>query len=162
MALRCEGCGVSCEKCDNGKITYRTLGDALPTELGDGTTIQMGDGFGTRPCECVRDLPPVDGEASWWDDESIYSKVVPVPIHNEAVEVGASCEIPLREDGRRVHRTADNAYYPPLIDVQAPKSMTLHAETARELAAALNAAADACDKADKLAMDTATDGYGSA
>ena len=150
-----------CEKCGGkGTITYRTLGDAMPTPLGDGTTIQATGGHGTRPCECVRDLPAIDGKATWWSSESIYSKVVVVPIHNEAVEISADCEIPLMDNGRRVHRTAENAYYPPLVEVETPPSLTLHSDTARELATALVAAADACDKADELASQTVkADGY---
>jgi hypothetical protein len=77
---------------------------------------------------------------------------VSVPIGNECIEVDADCEIPRGPDGRRYHRTAENAYYPPLINLAFPApSVTLHADSAREFAKALNAAADACDKADELA-----------
>ena len=147
--------GRACGKCGgSGTLTYRTLGDALPTPMGNGTTVQAMGGFGTRPCECVRDLPAIDGEATWWGSETIFSEVVQVPIFNEAAEVNAECEIPYRGDGRRVHRTAANAYYPPLINVDTPRSMTFHAEDARKFADALRAAADACDKADALATAT--------
>lgn len=154
-----------CPKCGGkGKISYRTPGDLEPTPLGDGTTIQSMGGWGTRACECVRDLPATDGKATWWETETIYSDVVSFPIFSECVEIHAICEVPRGDDGRRYHRTAENAYYPALIDAVWPggEKSTLHADTARELAAVLIAAADACDKADELAVatmptDTATE-----
>lgn len=152
----------ACEKCGGtGVVSYKTLGDAMPRDIGNGMTVQDMGGSGARPCECVRDLPAIDGEATWWSSESIYSEVVVVPIGNECVEIAATCEIPLNGGGRRLRRTADNAYYPPLVEVQvAQPNMTLHSDTARELAASLIAAADACDKADELAMATRNGGYG--
>lgn len=147
---------VGCERCGGtGKVSYRTLGSLDPTPIGDGMTIQDMGGSGTRACACVRDLPAIDGEATWWETEAVYSEVVGVPIGDECIEITADVEVPRMENGQRVHRTAANAYYPPLIDVEvaAPKT-TLHSDTARELAAALIAAADACDKADELAMAT--------
>lgn len=147
---------TSCARCaDTGKVVYRLLGDAAPRPFGDGVTIQDMGGWGTRACPCVRDLPATDGKATWWETETIYNEVVGVPIGNEAAEVRATGEVPRGDDGRRVHRTRENAYYPPLVDVECPASMTLHADSARELAAALIAAADACDKADELAGATA-------
>lgn len=143
----------SCSRCGgSGKIQYSIPGDLEPTPLGDGTTIQRMDGHGTRACECVRDLPATDGHATWWETESIFSEVIDVPIGCECIEVDADCEIPRGPDGRRYHRTAENAYYPPLVNLTFPcPSVTLHADTAREFAKALIAAADACDKADEMA-----------
>lgn len=145
-----------CEKCGGkGKISYRTLGDLEPTQLTADTTIQAMGGWGTRACSCVRDLPATDGHATWWETETIYSEVVDVPIGSECIEVSADCEVPRGPDGRRYHRTGENAYYPPLVDVEFPTpKVTLHSESAREFAAALIAAADACDKADELALAT--------
>lgn len=142
-----------CAKCGgSGKISYRTLGDLEPTDMGDGTSIQAMGGWSTRACECVRDLPAIDGKATWWETETIHSAVVAVPIFDEAVEITADCEVPRGPDGRRYHRNYENAYYPPLIAVESPEKITLHSETARELAQALIAAADACDNADELAL----------
>lgn len=122
--------------------------------MGNGTTIQNIGGSGSRPCACVRDLPAIDGKATWWNTETIYSAVVGIPIGNECMEITADCEIPLNDAGRRLHRTADNAYYPPLVNVEGLGRAMLHSDTAREIAAALIAAADACDKADELAIAT--------
>ncbi len=125
---------MACELCNgSGTKTYSILGDAMPRDLGDGTTIQDMGGFGTRACQCVRDLPATDGK---------------VPIGCEAVEISADCEVPRGPDGRRYHRTPENAYYPPLIRLDMECAATLHADTAREIAAALVAAADACDARD--------------
>jgi hypothetical protein len=144
---------MACDECNGtGKQSYRTIGDALPTDIGNGLSVQAMGGWGTRACKCVRDLPAIDGQATWWETEVIYSTVVPIPIGNEAAEITADCEIPRGPDGRRYHRTADNAYYPPLIRLELECAATLHSDTAREIAAALVAAADACDKADELAM----------
>jgi hypothetical protein len=152
---RLEPAKSNCDRCgDTGKISYRTLGDVEAKPFGEGTTIQNMGGWSTRACNCVRDLPATDGVATWWELETIYSEVVGVPIFNEAVEITADCEVPRGDDGRRYHRTAENAYYPPLISVESPEKITLHAETARELAAALIAAADACDKTDEMAEAT--------
>jgi hypothetical protein len=150
----------ACEKCgDTGKIRYSFLGDVAPRPFGsDGTTIQYMGGSGTRACSCVRDLPAIDGKATWWETESIYSEVVQVPIGCECITVEADCEVPRDENGRRVHRTGDNVYYPALIRMEAPVSSTLHSDSARELAAALIAAADECDKRDGAAFSSIEDG----
>jgi hypothetical protein len=146
----------SCKECGGkGKISYRTPADLEPVDMGNGTTIQSMGGWSTRACSCVKDLPALDGVATWWDMESIYSEVVGVPIGAACIEVDADCEVPRDESGRRLHRTMENAYYPPLIRMVVPGDVTLHSDSARELAAALIAAADACDKADSLARETA-------
>lgn len=139
-----------CEKCGGtGKLRY----DIAPTpgtiDLGDGMTMVDMGGSGTAACECVRDLPACDGTATWWDLESIFSESVPVPIGDDSIEVRADCEIPRAANGRRVHRTPENAYYPPLVEVELLGStVTFHAVDARVLAAALVKAADACDERD--------------
>jgi hypothetical protein len=142
----------TCDKCGGtGKINYRTPGDLEPTQLTEDTTIQNIGGWSTRACSCVRDLPATDGHATWWESETIYSAVVDVPIGAECIEVKAECEVPRGDDGRRYHRTADNSYFPPLVELEFPRpGVMLHAEDARKFAAALIAAADACDKADEL------------
>lgn len=159
--LEPDGPKAVCPKCHGaGKLTYRIAGSEEKVDLGNGTYMQDCGGSGSRQCDCTRDLPAIDGEAKWWSLETIYSEIVSVPIGNESCEISADCEIPIGDGGRRVHRTADNAYYPPLIKVLGLADATLHAETAREIAAKLIAAADACDKADELAMQTANGGYG--
>lgn len=72
-----------------------------------------------------------------------------MPIGCECIEIAADCEVPRREDGRRLHRTPPNAWYPPVVTIESPASVTLHAEDARKLAAALSAAAGVCDARDK-------------
>lgn len=145
---------MSCELCNGtGKQVYRMIGDALPRDLGNGLSIQDMGGSGTRACKCVRDLPAIHGHATWWETETIYSEVVAVPIGNEAVEITADCEVPRGANGRRYHRVGANVYYPPLIRLEMECAATLHSDTAREIAAALTAAADACDKADDLTRE---------
>lgn len=143
-----------CEKCDGtGKLRHTTPADLEPTDIGNGVTVQGMGGISTRACSCVRDLPAIDGRATWWETESIYSTVVDVPIGCEAVEVQADCEVPRNSEGRRVHRVGENVYYPALVEVFTPEKLTLHADTARALAGALVAAAEACEKADEEAPD---------
>lgn len=144
-----------CAKCGgSGKVVYDVPPALEEHRLTDGTTIRDMGGFDTRACSCVAGLPAHDGKATWWGLESVFNEVVSIPIHCEAVEIDAQVEVPRDEGGRRVHRTARNAFYPPLVEAQTPESLTLHAETARELAAALIAAADACDEADRPAYET--------
>lgn len=132
-----------------GKIGYVIPGDPEPRPIGGGCTVQIGDGYGTRACECVRDLPAIYDRATWWEWESVYSAEVSVPVHDDSISIRVGCEVPRKEDGRRCHRTADNCYYPALIDLEVScEQLTLFPDTARELAAALIAAADACEKAD--------------
>lgn len=149
-----------CAECGGkGKISYRTpKGDSY--KLGDTVVTDLG-GISTRPCKCVKDLAPVAGKATWWTSDVIYTETVVIPIGSEALEITAECEVPRGENGAALLRTAANAYYPPLIDLTTERDkLTLHSDTAREIAAALVAAADACDKADELACATAQDhGY---
>jgi hypothetical protein len=117
-------------------------------DIGDGVVVRDMGGTGTRACSCVRDLPPIEGHASWWETETIYSEVVAVPIGDEYIEVKADGEVPRDDQGRRVQRTPENAYYPALVAIEGPGCMTLHGEDARKFATALIAAADACDARD--------------
>lgn len=150
-----------CPKCSGkGKLTYGIAGSDERVDLGGGVYMTDGGGFGTRACPCVADLPAIDGTATWWESETVYSEIVDIPIGADCCEINADAEIPRANNGRRVHRTADNAYYPPLVRVMGLGDATFHAEDARKLAAVLNAAADACDKADELAMATRNGGYG--
>jgi hypothetical protein len=65
-----------CSKCgDTGKVMYRTLGDIEPRPIGGGYTIQDMGGSGTRACSCVRDLPPIEGHATWWESERVFTEV---------------------------------------------------------------------------------------
>jgi hypothetical protein len=145
---------VSCDRCGGtGKRRLTRPPSGESWRIGD-VVVEDGGGSSTAACDCVRDLPAIDGMATWWESETIHHVVVPVPIFDDAVEITAECEVPRRADGQRVHRTAENAYYPPLITVESPERITLDSEDARALAAALAAAADACDRADALAAET--------
>lgn len=145
---------AACSVCNGtGKVSYVIPGDPEPRPIGGGPlagyTVQTMDGYGTRACECVRNLPAIYGKATWWESESPYSAVVDIPVGKDTVEVSVSLEVPRNENGRRCHRTVENYYYPALIDVEVSfEKLTLFPDTARELAAALIAAADACEKAD--------------
>jgi hypothetical protein len=58
----------------------------------------------------------------------------------------------MSRDNFRLHRRG-NRFYPTLIEVDAPNTMTLHSDTARTLARALMAAADAADRIDDDCVD---------
>lgn len=140
---------MACECGGTGKVAYKIPAAPGEINLGDGMVMVDMGGSGTRACECVRDLPAIDGKATWWESELVFSEVVPVPIGDESIELLVDGEVPRDEHGRRVHRTAHNAYYPTLVRMEAlPASVTLFGDDARELAAALLRAADACDAAD--------------
>lgn len=95
----------------------------------------------------------VPGKATHWSLESIFSAQVDVPFHNEYIEIGVSTEVPLNDAKQRVVRRG-NRYYPTTIDVECSHSdFTLFPDTARELAKALLAAADACEAADMVDAD---------
>jgi hypothetical protein len=106
----------------------------------------------TIPCECRKALPPREGQASWWGLESIYSQDVRIPVGDESFEVSVSAEVPYDSANYRVQRRG-NRYYPTLIDIECPDFMTLHACTARDLARALLAAAEAAEKIDDSDTD---------
>lgn len=143
---------MGCEKCNGtGKIGRNVPADPRVFDVGNGFTMQDMGGYETHACECGADLPPVDGKATWWGLGGIYSKTIGVPVGDESIEVAVRTEVPRREDGRRVHRTQENFYYPTMIDFECScDKLTLFSETARELAAALIEAADVCDKADAV------------
>jgi hypothetical protein len=140
---------MACERCDGeGKVTYRIPPAREAVDKGNGVMVRDMGGHGTKACECVRDLPPAAGSATWWEMEELWSTVVPIPIGDEHVEITAEGEVPRGEDGRRVHRTAENFYYPALISVATQGNMMLLADDARALANALILAADVCDARD--------------
>lgn len=145
---------MTCERCGGtGKLRYTIPADPTPIHVGDGVTITQGQGSGTRACPCVRDLPPVEGDATWWESETVYSAVMAECIYpDDCFEVSASAEVPRNEDGRRVVRRG-NRYYPTLIEFAGPTHTTLHAYAARQLGEQLIAAADAADAIDGPCAD---------
>lgn len=143
----------SCSRCGGkGTVVYREIGDALPTDIGNGVTIQNTGGLSTRSCSCVRDLPPIDGKATWWESENVWSAVFTGTIENEACEITVDAEVPRDENGRRVVMRG-NRYFPTWVEVQAPPLMRLHPEDARRLALKLLAAAEVCDSIDDPCSD---------
>lgn len=145
-----------CERCGGkGKISYRTIGDAMPRDIGNGVQVQDMGGWGTRACECVRDLAPVDDKATWWESEIVWSEVWDDSILPDSVlELEVSAEVPRRADGRRVVMRG-NRYYPTWLDVILPNGdkLMLHPEQARGLALKLMAGALACEAVDEPCTD---------
>lgn len=127
----------NCEKCkDTGAYVVNTEDE--------------GKGFGgysTYRCVCRMMLAPREGTASWWASETVLSVDVTVPIFNEMISIEVSSEVPMSADNYRVLRRG-NRYYPTLITIETPPHLTLHADTARNLARALMQAAEAVDKID--------------
>ena len=152
---------AACTICNGtGKVGYTIPGDPEPRYIdggpNEGYTIQTMDGYGTRACECVANLPAIYDRATWWDLEYVHSAEINVPFGSESVSLSVYCEVPRAENGRRCHRTNANCWYPAMIDVEvSAEKLTLFPATARELAAALLAAAEACEKADVLVPDEA-------
>jgi hypothetical protein len=102
----------------------------------------------TVPCSCRAELPARKGEAKWWGTEQVYAADVQIPIGNERASISVSAEVPYDAKNFRVERRG-NRYWPTLVNVESPADMTLHPETARELAQALLAAANAADAIDQ-------------
>jgi hypothetical protein len=136
-----------CARCEGtGKIRYDH--DEL-----DAQGEVIGHTSGTRACICVRDLPPIDGDASWWDLEVVWQKVWAEGIYPDAVaEITVSAEVPRGEDGRRRHLRG-NRYYPTMIEIEWPDRMLLHPFMARELALRLMSAAAAAEAIDEPCED---------
>jgi hypothetical protein len=137
---------ATCEICGGkGTVTYDIPATEAAVGIG-GMNVQGLGGFCTRPCACVRDLPAIYGEAKWWDSEMIRRDVIEIPVGDRSVSVKTTCEVPRDDGGRRLHRTVENSYFSPLIEFETDgDELTLLAGDARKVAAALIAAADACD-----------------
>jgi hypothetical protein len=143
----------ACALCgDTGKRSYTIPPSGESRTLPSGTVISDGGGSGTLACACVRDLPPVEGEATWWTSESAHSDVFVGCMPDTVFELSASAEVPRRADGRRVVMRG-NRYWPTWIDLDGPVHAHLEPREARALAGALVAAADACDAVDGPCRD---------
>lgn len=141
---------MACERCDGtGKLTYEH--EDAPVKCPDGTIITSRTS-GTRACPCVRDLPPVVEEATWWESETVWSRVHAIPIHDDRIEVDVDAEVPRTKNGRRAVMRG-NRYYPTLIHVEQPERLTLSADDAIEYAGALMAAAYAAKAVDDPCED---------
>jgi hypothetical protein len=144
---------MACAKCDD-KGAYGVEEPEEKRQMADGSTWVFGPTYSTVLCDCRKDVPPRDGKASWWTLESVYDADVVIPIGDESVSVKVSAEVPMSDDNYRLHRFG-NRYYPTLIDVEVSHDkLTLHSDTARELAKALMAAADSADRIDNPDLDT--------
>lgn len=143
-----------CEECKGtGKIGYRTPADPTPRVLVDGTTITQGEGWGTRPCKCVRELPAIEGQATWWGTETVWERVVECGVFpDDLAELTVRPEVPYAENGMRVHRRG-NRYFGTHVDAMFPTSAWLMPDDARRLALALLAAAEAADAIDNPDLD---------
>lgn len=136
-----------CPQCEGaGKLRYHE--DNL-----DANGEVVGHTFGTRACSCVRDLPPITGNATWWDSEVAWQGVWANSIFPDSVvEMTVSAEVPRDENGRRVTMRG-NRYYPTMVDVDLPDRLLMHPFMVREFAAKLIEAADAAEAIDKPCED---------
>lgn len=135
-----------CARCE-GKGTLRTHEDHLGH---DGSVI--GHTSGTRACPCVRDLPAIDGHATWWELEVVWEKTIRVG-YDDVFEVVVTSEVPRMDDGQRVHRKG-NRYWPTMIDTHGEVGRSHTADTLREVSAALLAAALAAESIDEPCQDS--------
>ena len=145
---------MTCERCNGtGKLAYTEEHLPVHTEMGGERVVIEQTTRGTRACPCVRDLPPVEGEARWWDTEVAWERVLTIGPWGEPVEMSVDAEVPRREDGRRVVLRG-NRYFPTTVDVLFPaEAKFLSSDDVRLLAAALNEAADAADAIDAPCAD---------
>lgn len=105
---------IACEKCnDTGKVvTNHKPGPEVA--ITGGGSVQCAGGFSTDLCECRRKLPRRHGKASFWVFDT------PITFEEEigpCLRIGVQFqpELPVSTDGYPLHRTLDNAYYPPSI-----------------------------------------------
>lgn len=138
---------VVCERCnDTGCVTYSEI--HLDAEGND-----VGGSHGTRACICVRDLPPIEGTATWWESEVVWQNVWNDSIYPDSVvEMTVSAEVPRNDGGRRVQMIG-NRYYPTMVEVDLPDRLLMHPDMARSLALKLMAAAVACEEIDAPCCD---------
>ncbi len=139
-----------CNRCGGtGRIITETHHAPRP-----GSLIGEISSLTTALCACRTSLPPREGRASWWSLRSVYSETVDIPIGREFVEVSVDTEVPISEEDYPVV-TKGNRYYPTLVSLGIGReSLTLHGDTARELAQRLIEAADAVDRCDLPDTDT--------
>lgn len=142
-----------CWKCgDSGKLSYTE--EHLPQRIGtaeDGDAIVMeGTTHGTRACPCVKDLPPIEDDATWWESETVHHEVFvssfATTVLGDTVEITVTSEVPRNHAGRRCVMRG-NRYYPTMMRVEG-EAGELHGGDAREFAAALLRAADKVDEID--------------
>ena len=87
-----------------------------------------------------------------WSLETVLDLALDIPIHQDSISISVKTEVPMRGTERIERR--GNRYYPTLIDLElSHPDLTLHAETARELADMLIKAANAADAADNPDTD---------
>jgi hypothetical protein len=142
---------ADCGRCNGtGKLRYEE--EHLPVQHADGTIVE-GRTSGTRPCRCVRDLPAIEGDASWWNSEVVWESVFNDSIGlDEVVEISVCSEVPRREDGRRVQMLG-NRCYPTMVELHLPSEMLMHPFQLRDLALKLLAAVAAAEAIDDPCQD---------
>lgn len=140
-------------RCDgSGKVEWEDPPERAAS-IGGGVIVKPMGALGSSLCPCRKALVPREGQARWWTTEPVYSATVAVPIFNESISISASVEVPVDEQNYPVVRRG-NRWYPTLIEIEAPASIMLHPDTARELGQRLIAAAEAADLADLPDTDT--------
>lgn len=137
-------------ECDGtGKIVDHYVGDPDHwVDIGNGLQMGAPSGYSSRLCSCRKSLPKRDGEASWWGaSEQIFEDTVGLALFDEYVTLSVGVETCISEDNYLVHRTAENAYYPPIahLEVSDTDLTWLLPDDLRKLAAMFLAAADKCE-----------------
>lgn len=134
-----------CATCGGSGIYGEQTSDART--FADGTRVESS-GYITHLCDCRAQLPARVGRAQWWSLRPVYRADVSVPIGCESVSISVDTEMPISAENYPVV-TRGNRYYPTLIEIEVSgDALTLHADTAREIAQRLIAAADAADACD--------------
>jgi hypothetical protein len=148
---------VVCRCGGTGKLSHDSgwVDHAEPPNLPEGAEYVSGHRtMSSSLCQCRRDLEPREGEAAWWDSETVFDEVWVASVFQDTAEIVVKAEVPISEDNYRVVRRG-NRYYPTSIDldVSSEELHFLFPDEARELARLLIAAADKCDEIDKPDCD---------
>ena len=145
---------TSCECGGTGKIDYVHREPESAARESGGVIIGPATTYGSRLCECRRTLEPREGEARWWESETVYEAEWSAEVFELGAEIVVKAEVPISEDNYRLVRSDENRYWPCSVDVELYRGKAtasfpgLWSHEARDLAAKLIAAAEAVEAID--------------
>lgn len=137
----CDGSGKIVDHVDHADEPWRDIGHGL----------QIGGGFSitSRLCECRKNLPRREGEATWWTTEDVWTRDLEMSSGPRNVTIDVSCEVPISEDNYPLIRNEPNAYWPAMVALNGVLFIT---DDIRAFAALLIEAADVADEIDAPIM----------
>lgn len=116
-------------------------------------TVRDEDGLAgsisTHPCACRLQEPLRYGEARWWSLECMGELEHKSMTGQHEFTATIKRELPMSADNYRLHRTAENIYWPTMADIEGDiSSGSWTSDMLRDLATWLNQVADEVDRTD--------------